>query len=398
MRRALFAASLFCLGLFSHGLSSPAAAQTQCGGSFSAFVDGLKAEAVNQGIPRDVVDGFFRTVRHDQAVLQRDRAQGFFARPFIEFSRQLISQNRLDRGSQMARQHAALFERARREYGVPPAIMLSFLAFETDYGSFQGDFNTANALVTLAHDCRRPELFRPQALAMIELYRRGMIDPATTVGAWAGEIGMVQMLPGDILRLGVDGDGDGRVDLRGSLPDAVLSGAALLRHHGWRPNEPWLHEVRIPQGLDLTRTGLRTQMPVADWQRLGVAPRHGSLPQGGMQASVILPQGHRGPAFMIFPNFRVLFDWNQSFTYVVTAAYFATRLEGAPIYDAGNPEQGLEREQMRELQRRLQARGLNTGGTTGILGANTRAAVQDIQAQLGLPADGWPTPDLLRRL
>ena len=398
MRRALFAASLFCLGLFSHGLSSPAAAQTQCGGSFSAFVDGLKAEAVNQGIPRDVVDGFFRTVRHDQAVLQRDRAQGFFARPFIEFSRQLISQNRLDRGSQMARQHAALFERARQEYGVPPAIMLSFLAFETDYGSFQGDFNTANALVTLAHDCRRPELFRPQALAMIELYRRGMIDPATTVGAWAGEIGMVQMLPGDILRLGVDGDGDGRVDLRGSLPDAVLSGAALLRHHGWRPNEPWLHEVRIPQGLDLTRTGLRTQMPVADWQRLGVMPRHGSLPQGGMQASVILPQGHRGPAFMIFPNFRVLFDWNQSFTYVVTAAYFATRLEGAPVYDAGNPDPGLEREQMRELQRRLQARGLNTGGTTGILGANTRAAVQDIQAQLGLPADGWPTPDLLRRL
>lgn len=397
MRRTLLAASLFSLGLATAVLS-PAAAQTSCGGSFPAFIDGLKAEAVSQGIPRDVVDGFFRSVRQDEAVLQRDRSQGFFTRPFIEFSRQLISQNRLDRGQQMARQHAALFEQARREYGVSPAIMLSFLAFETDYGSFQGDFNTANALVTLAHDCRRPELFRPQVLAMVELYRRGMIDPATTVGAWAGEIGMVQMLPGDILRLGVDGDGDGRVDLRGSLADSVLSGAALLRHHGWRPNEPWLHEVRIPQGLDLARTGLRTQMPVADWQQLGVQPRHGSLPQGGMQASVILPQGHRGPAFMIFPNFRVLFDWNQSFTYVVTAAYFATRLDGAPVYDAGNPEPGLEREQMRELQRRLQARGLDTGGTTGILGANTRAAVQDIQAQLGLPADGWPTPELLRRL
>lgn len=393
MRRTLIAASLLCLGLFS-----PADAQTPCGGSFSAFVDGLKAEAMGQGIPRDVVDGFFRTVRLDQAVLQRDRAQGFFARPFIDFSRQLISQNRLDRGQQMAQQQAALFERARREYGVAPAIMLSFLAFETDYGSFQGDFNTANALVTLAHDCRRPELFRPQALAMIELYHRGMIDPATTEGAWAGEIGMVQMLPGDILRLGVDGDGDGRVNLRGSLPDAVLSGAALLRHHGWRANEPWLHEVRIPQGLDLTRTGLRTQMSVADWQQLGVQPRHGSLPQGGMQASVILPQGHQGPAFMVFHNFRVLFEWNQSFTYVVTAAYFATRLEGAPIYDAGNPDPGLNQDQMRDLQRRLQARGLETGGTTGILGANTRAAVQDTQAQLGLPADGWPTPELLRRL
>ncbi|MCC5970463.1 MAG: lytic murein transglycosylase [Pararhodobacter sp.] len=388
--------SLACALAF--GLAAPAAAQSSCGGSFSSFVDGLKAEAVAQGIPRDTVDGFFRTVRHDQAVLQRDRGQGFFTRPFIEFSRQLISQNRLDRGQQMARQHSALFERAQREYGVAPAIMLSFLAFETDYGTFQGDFNTANALVTLAHDCRRPELFRPQVLAMIELYRRGMIDPATTVGAWAGEIGMVQMLPGDILRLGVDGDGDGRVDLRGSLPDSVLSGAALLRHHGWRANEPWLHEVRIPQGLDLTRTGIRTEMTVAEWQRMGVEPRHGTLPSGDMRASVILPQGHRGPAFMVFPNFRVLFDWNQSFTYVVTAAYFATRLEGAPVYDAGNPEEGLGREQMRELQRRLQARGMNTGGTTGILGANTRAAVQDVQAQLGLPADGWPTPELLRRL
>ena len=157
-------------------------------------------------------------------------------------------------------------------------------------------------------------------------------------------------------------------------------------------------QVRIPQGLDLTRTGIRTEMTVADWQRLGVAPRHGSLPSGNMPASLILPQGHRGPAFMVFPNFRVLFDWNQSFTYVVTAAYFATRLDGAPVYDAGNPQPGLDRDQMRELQRRLQARGFNTGGVTGILGANTRAAVQDVQAQLGLPADGWPTPELLRRL
>ena len=377
--------------------SSPAAAQT-CGGPFTAFVEGLKAEAVAQGLPREVVDRFFRSVRQDQSVLQRDRGQGFFTRPFIDFSRALISQDRLTRGQRMRQQHAALFERAQREYGVAPAMLLAFLAFETDYGSFQGDFNTANALVTLAHDCRRPELFRPQVLAMIELYRRGMLDPASTTGAWAGEIGMVQMLPTDILNLAVDGDGDGRIDLRRSLADAVLSGAALLRHHGWRAGEPWLHEVRIPAGLDLTRTGLRTELTVAEWQRLGVQPRHGALPAGSMRASVILPQGHRGPAFMVFPNFRVLFDWNQSFTYVVTAAYFATRLDGAPVYDAGNPQPGLDREQMRELQRRLQARGFDTGGVTGILGANTRAAVQDIQAQLGLPADGWPTPELLRRL
>jgi lytic murein transglycosylase len=389
MRRALFAA------LVAATLALPASAQ-QCGGSFSVFVDGLKSEAVRSGIPSDTVDRFFRGVQQDQRVLQRDRAQGFFTRPFLEFSRNLISQSRLDRGRQLMQRQASLFDRAQREYGVPSGILLSFLAFETDYGAFQGDFNTRDALVTLAHDCRRPELFRPQVIAMTELFRRGALDPASTQGAWAGEIGMLQMLPTDILTLGVDGDGDGRVDPRTSMPDAVLSGAALLRHHGWQPNQPWVHEIRIPAGLDLQLTGLGTELPVAEWQRMGVQPRHGSLPSG-LPASVILPQGHRGPAFLIFPNFRVLFEWNQSFTYVLTAAYFATRLEGAPVFEPGNPDPGLNQDQMRDLQRALTARGFNTGGTTGILGANTRIAVQAFQAQVGLPADGWPTPELLRR-
>jgi lytic murein transglycosylase len=389
MRRALFAA------LAATTLALPASAQ-QCGGSFSAFVDGLKSEAVRSGIPADTVDRFFRGVQQDQRVLQRDRAQGFFTRPFLEFSRNLISQSRLDRGRQLMQRQASLFDRATREYGVPSGILLSFLAFETDYGAFQGDFNTRDALVTLAHDCRRPELFRPQVIAMAELFRRGALDPVSTQGAWAGEIGMLQMLPTDILTLGVDGDGDGRVDPRTSMSDAVLSGAALLRHHGWQPNQPWVHEIRIPAGLDLQLTGLGTELPVAEWQRMGVQPRHGSLPSG-LPASVILPQGHRGPAFMIFPNFRVLFEWNQSFTYVLTAAYFATRLEGAPVFEPGNPDPGLNQDQMRDLQRALTARGFNTGGTTGILGANTRIAVQAFQAQVGLPADGWPTPELLRR-
>lgn len=390
MRHALFAALAASL------LAAPVNAQ-QCGGPFSAFVQGLKSEAVASGIPANTVDEFFQGVQQDQRVLQRDRAQGFFSRPFIEFSRNLISQARLDRGRRLLQQQQALFNRAQREYGVPSGILLSFLAFETDFGAVQGDFNTRDALVTLAHDCRRPELFRPQVIAMAELYRRGALNPRTTQGAWAGEIGMLQMLPTDILTLGVDGDGDGRVDPRTSMPDAVLSGAALLRHHGWQPNQPWIHEIRLPSGIDLRQTGLRTELPVSDWAQMGVQGRHAALPQGNLRASVILPQGHRGPAFLIFPNFRVLFEWNQSFTYVVTAGYFATRIEGAPVYDAGNPDPGLNQDQMRDLQRALTARGFNTGGTTGILGANTRIAVQDFQAQVGLPADGWPTPDLLRR-
>ena len=382
-------------------LSLPAAVSAQsapCGGSWSAFTAGLAQEAVQGGLPRDVADRFFGRLRQDDTVLRRDRGQGFFQRPFVEFSRSLIGQNRLDRARRLLQQQPQLFQRLQSEFGINPGVMLAFLAFETDFGQVQGDINTANALATLAHDCRRPELFRPQIIAMAELYRRGDLDPATTLGAWAGEIGMVQMLPRDILQLGVDADRNGHVDVRGSMPDAVLTGAALLRHHGWRPNEPWLIEVQIPSNLDLTRTGLRTQMSVSDWARLGVQARGTSLPSGRLPASVILPQGHRGPAFMIFDNFRVLFEWNQSFTYVVTAAYFATRIEGAPVYDAGNPQGGLDRDGMRELQRRLQARGYDVGAVDGILGAGTRAAVQDVQAQVGLPADGWPTPELLRRL
>ena len=371
----------------------------QCGGRFSDFVAGLKAEAIAQGHDPARVDRFLAGVRQDPKVLRADRAQGVFQKPFIAFSRRLISQDRIDRGRAMSRRWDAVFDRIEAEYGVSRGVLLAFWAFETDYGGFQGDYNTLNALVTLAHDCRRPELFRPQIFAALELFERGAFDPATTTGAWAGEIGMVQMLPRDILENGVDGDGDGRVDLKTSAPDALLSGARMLSALGWRPNEPWLAEVTIPPGLDLALTGPARKLTVAEWQALGVAPRHGALPQDGtMPASVLLPQGHKGPAFMAFPNFDVYFEWNQSFVYVLTAAYFATRLEGAPVYDPGNPDPGLDDAQMKALQRKLQARGHDVGAVDGILGAKTRIAVQQEQARLDLPADAWPTPELLSRL
>lgn len=383
--------------ILSMGLSTAAQAQS-CGGNFGAFVEGLKSEAAGQGYDRARIDSFFRNVRQDPAVVNADRRQGIFQRPFLDFSRALISQGRMTNGQRNFERQRAVFDRAQQQYGVQPGILLAFWAFETDFGAVQGDFNTVNALVTLAHDCRRPELFRPQVFAALEMYRRGMLDPVQTRGAWAGEIGMVQKLPSDIINYAVDGDGDGRIDLQRSAPDAILSAAAMLRAKGWRANEPWMHEVALPQGLDLTQTGIRTEMTVSQWEQLGVRPTHGRLPSGNLRASVIVPQGHRGPAFMVFHNFRVLFEWNQSFIYVTTAAYFATRLSGAPIYQAGNPETGLNQDQMRQLQQRLVQRGFDVGAVDGILGANTRAAVQDVQAQLGLPADGWPTPQLLGML
>ena len=373
-------------------LASPAAA-APCGGDFAAFVAAMKAEAVAAGQPATTVDAFFAGVRQDGAVLKADRSQGVFRKSFLEFSKSLISKDRMQRGLAKAQEWDAVFQRAETEFGVPRGILLAFWAFETDYGAVQGDFNTRNALVTLAHDCRRPDLFQPQVLAALELFRLGEFSQDTT-GAWAGEIGMVQMLPADILERGVDGDGDGLVTLKTSAPDALMSGAKMLSHHGWRAGEPWMQEVKLPESFDWALTGLATEMPVEQWAAMGVQLRQGVLPMG-LPASILLPQGRKGPAFLVYPNFKTLFQWNQSFVYVTTAAYFATRLMGADPYAAGNPDPSLTTEQMTELQQKLAARGHDVGKIDGILGASTRVAVQKEQERLGLPADAWPTVDLL---
>ncbi|WP_306006389.1 lytic murein transglycosylase [Aquicoccus porphyridii] len=376
--------------------SGPVAAQAPCGGAFSGFVDDLGREAVDRGHDPATVSRFFSSVRHDPKVLAADRRQGVFQMDFTSFARRLISAHRLNTGRAKARELSGLFERIEAEYGVSRGVLLAFWAFETDFGGFQGDFNTLDALVTLAHDCRRPHLFRPQIFAALELYARGDFDPARTTGAWAGEIGQVQMLPRDILENGVDGDGDGHVRLKTSAADALMSGGKMLQALGWRAGEPWLQEVVVPGGMDWAKTGLETQLPAAEWEAMGVRAREGRL--ADFPASVILPQGRGGPAFLAYPNFRVFFEWNQSFTYVLTAAYFATRLEGAPVFDPGNPAPGLSGDEMKALQRKLDARGFDVGKIDGILGAGTRAAVRAVQAEMGMPVDGWPTRELLGRL
>ncbi|WP_306131538.1 lytic murein transglycosylase [Roseivivax marinus] len=381
--------------------AQPTAAQeapiVACGGDFSTFLSEMRAEAEARGVPSDAAARFFGGLSRDSSVIAADQRQGIFQAPFTDFARRLISASRLERGQQMADRYASIFDRIETEYGISRGILLAFWAFETDYGAIQGDYNTANALATLSHDCRRPELFQPQLLAAAELFARGDMTLDTT-GAWAGEIGMVQMLPEDIIENGVDGDGDGHVTLKTSAPDALMSGAAMLSSLGWRPNEPWLEEVDMPAEFDWYQTGLETTKPASEWAAMGVQPRDGSIDAPNLPASILLPQGRGGPAFLAYPNFSVLFEWNKSFTYVLTAAYFGTRLEGAPVFDAGNPAPGLDGDAMVALQEALQARGYDVGGADGILGAGTRAAVRDVQRELGLPADAWPTRELLNRL
>jgi lytic murein transglycosylase len=396
--RRLALASVITSCLASAALAQAPAPAPACGGDLGAFLDGVKTEAISKGASASAVDEALAGAQIDQKVLSRDRAQGVFRQTFLEFSQRTVSQARLDIGRQKIKQYTEVFARAEKEFGVAPGVITAFWGMETDFGAVQGDFNTRNALVTLSHDCRRPQLFRPQLIALIEMVQHGDLNPSTNTGAWAGEIGQVQMLPEDIIAHGVDGDGDGHINVKASSPDAILTAAKFIQSMGFKPGQPWIQEVTLPENLPWDKSGLGNEIPASEWFKLGVTPRDGVTNFGNLPAALILPQGRKGPAFLTYPNFSIYLEWNQSFIYTTSAAYFATRLSGAPTYLKGTPDQGLDDTGMKALQTKLEALGHNIGKVDGILGSGTRQAVQKEQARLGQPADGWPTQNLLSAL
>ena len=388
----------FGLALALGTLLASTASAEQCGGDLSAFLAGVKAEAIAKGLSAEAADKALAGAQIDQKVLSRDRAQGVFRQTFTEFSQRTVSKARLDLGAKKIKEYASVFKRAEDEFGVPAGVITAFWAMETDFGAVQGDFNTRNALVTLSHDCRRPELFRPQLIALVEMVQRGDLDPQTNTGAWAGEIGQVQMLPKDIIAFGVDGDGDGHESLKTSAPDAIMTAAKFIQHLGFKRGEPWIQEVTLPKELPFEKSGLGGTMTAGEWFALGVKPRDGNTRFSALAASLVLPQGRNGPAFIAYPNFNIYLEWNKSFIYTTSAAYFATRLMGAEPYLKGSPEQGLSADDMKGLQTKLQQRGHDVGEIDGILGSGTRVAIQKEQQRLGMAADGWATPALLNAL
>lgn len=376
-----------------------ALAQTApCGGDLAAFLAGVKAEAVASGIAADAVDTALAGARIDKKVLSMDRSQGVFRQTFLEFSKRTVSQARLDIGRRKMKDYAEVFAKAEADYGVPAPVITAFWALETDFGAVQGDFNTRNALVSLAHDCRRPELFRPQLISLIKMVAHGDLDPQTNTGAWAGEIGQVQMLPADIIKYGTDGDGSGHVTLKTSEEDVILTAGRFIQSLGFKRGEPWIQEVTIPDNLPFEKSGLGGSLTATDWFALGVQPRDNNTAFGHLNAALVLPQGRLGPAFLTYPNFGIYLEWNKSFIYTTSAAYFATRLAGAQPYQKGNPEPGLVGDEMKALQSKLQGLGYDVGKIDGILGGGTRVAIQKEQQRLGMPADGWATPKLLDAL
>ena len=389
-------------GLLLLALAAPAhlPAQTKppCGGDFASWRDGIVTEARAAGISEPSI-GLLADIAPNPKVLARDRSQSVFTQDWLTFAGRMVSANRLTIGRKQLAKQAGSFARAEQTYGVPGPVIAAFWGLETDYGAVQGDFDTLSALATLSHDCRRPALFRPQLIDALRLVDLGWLRRDELRGAWAGELGQVQLLPSDYLKFGTDGDGDGEVHLKNDNADVIQTAARYVAHLGWRAGEPWLEEVRVPDELPWQRAGTYQRERRAQWAAWGVRRADGSeLPADGLSAALLLPMGRKGPAFLAYPNFDIYLDWNQSLVYTTTAAYFATRLAGAPKVRAGSPEPGLNAAQMKQLQQRLRDRGHDVGKIDGILGAKTREAVRIEQQRLGLPADAWPTPGLLSRL
>jgi lytic murein transglycosylase len=386
--------------MLTPGAASAIVANCRNSGSFARWLADFKKEAVSQGISRRAIAAAAPFLTYSQRIINIDRGQRIFTLNFLQFSKKVIPKYRLVMGRKQIKKHTATFARVERQYGVPAPVITAFWGLESDFGANMGKDRTLPAIATLAYDCRRSERFREQLLGALRLIDRGDLRPGEMVGSWAGELGQTQMMPAEYNQNAVDYDGDGRRDLLRSVPDVAASTANYLTKLGWQRGLPWLEEVRAPQNLPWQEADLAIQHPRSQWVKWGVRRTHGKpLPSDNVQASLVLPMGRLGPAFLAYGNFQVYLKWNESLVYSTTAAYYATRLAGAPAMQRGSGNiPGLSYNQIHELQRILAKKGHDVGKVDGIIGANTRAAVKKVQLQLGLPADSWPTPELLARL
>ncbi|RUP08695.1 lytic murein transglycosylase [Hyphomicrobium sp.] len=367
---------------------------------FNRWLADFKREALSEGIRPETIEETIGGMTPDQGTIGRDRKQGFFSQTFIEFYFKLATKGREQMGRTYLQRYRPIFDRAEKEFGVPGAVITGFWALESDFGGGMGKLPVMHSLVTLAWDCRRGDMFREELKAAMKIVQRGDLTPDQMIGSWAGELGQTQFLPRHYLNYGIDYDGDGRVDLIRSNDDVIGSTAKFLASMGWRRGEPWLEEVRVTKELPWDKADLAIQLPRSQWVAWGIEGVGGKrLPADGLQASLLLPMGRNGPAFLAYPNFLVYTQWNQSLTYAMTAAHLAARMAGAPNLsrESGNVA-SLSYEQLKELQNLLKRRGFDVGEIDGKLGAGTRKAVKEMQIKFGLPADSYPTAELLTAL
>lgn len=368
---------------------------------FDRWIGSFRSRALAAGIRPDVFDRAMRGLSYNTNVIERDRTQAEFTKTIWDYLDSAVSDTRVKNGKAALADHRRLLERIERTYGVEKEVVVAVWGLESAYGTFRGTTPVIEALATLAYDGRRGRFFEGQLIDALKIVQAGDVDPRAMTGSWAGAMGHTQFIPSSFLAYAVDFTGDGRRDIWGEDPaDALASTAAYLARFGWTKGQPWGMEVALPAGFDYALTGERIRKRGRDWNGLGVRDAAGRpVPDHG-PASILVPAGSRGAAFMIFGNFHVIERYNAADAYVIAVGHLADRIAGGAPIRAGWPrgDRALLQAERMELQERLTKAGFSTGGVDGKIGPKTIAAVRAYQRAAGLVPDGYASLDILKRL
>lgn len=392
---------LFLLSLILAAPFSWQAVKAAQAPDFSHCVASLQQKARAEGISEPVIKDVLGQVTYRQRVIAADRHQPEFTETFAHYLDQRVTTLRVLQGRALLAQHRPLLERLTRKYGIPSQYLLAFWGMETGYGHFFGKVPILDSLATLACDPRRSDYFTGQLMDALKIVDRGDVQPGEMQGSWAGAMGNFQFMPSVFLQYAVDGDGDGRRDLWNSLPDAMASAANFLQGLGWQRGLRWGREVRLPDGFPYYKAGLNQPRSLREWEGLGVRENDGSpLPGLNIKASLLVPSGHRGPAFLVYQNFNVIMRWNQSEFYALSVGILADRIAGAAPLRTPPPadEPRLTRDRVKQLQVTLKQKGYDSGEADGIMGPTTRDAIRAFQHRQGMVADGYPSRRVLDKL
>lgn len=366
---------------------------------FKNYLLNIRQQARNQGISASTLDQVFSGLKPNPKVIKFDRSQAEFSQNFWRYLSTRVSPYRLKHGANLLEKHQDILQHNYKKYGVPPHIIVAFWGLETNYGNYTGDLNLVQSLATLGFDKRRSEFFTDQLLILLKLIDQDKI-PFDAKGSWAGAMGNVQFMPSNVAAYGVDADNDGQIDLWHNQADIFASAANFLQKIGWKRGERWGREVSIPSDFDYQLANLGTKKTVNDWQALGVRSAQGEdLPNSNMQASLLLPMGYQGPAFLAYQNFRAILKWNHSILYALSVGHLSDRLAGTPtLYAKPIDEPSLSRMDTKLIQTTLTNLGFDTGEPDGISGPKTRSATRAFQRANQLPVDGYVGYQLLQQL
>ncbi|MFZ3035609.1 MAG: lytic murein transglycosylase [Parvibaculum sp.] len=372
----------------------------------NAFADWLTAfriEALKAGITPKTFDFAMAGVTPDPDVVDADHNQPEFVKPVWVYLNGALSDKRVARGKALLVEHRKLLDRLEKAYGVDRHVIVAIWGLESNFGDYMGSQKVVRSLATLAFEGRRPDFGRTQLIAALKIIQAGDVGPDGLLGSWAGAMGQTQFIPTTYLVHAIDFDGDGRRDIWTSLPDTLASTAHYLEVSGWQPGERWGYEVTLPVGFDYALADMSVKKSLDAWKKMGIKRADGrafAVHDAEAAASLFLPAGHKGPAFLVMNNFRSILSYNASTSYALAVSLLSDRFRGTGVIRGVWPldERPLTRLEREELQTRLNGSGFELGKPDGIIGFNSRKAIRAYQKSVGLPADGYATSSLLDRL